>query len=267
MSQSMRVTEFKNQDGATLRGVVREGTPSRAVIFSHGLERTSITEQKFKRLADALEQRSVSSFAFDYTGTGLSNGDFNRTTVIRLADDFMRACEVLKKETGISDIAVVGHSISGCVLGVVRKQIPQLLSKIVLLGPALNMHDILYLKCAKKSARKDGFLQPITWQNFREYLSEEVFQAQCQRKDIALAANILGTDFFTENKDADYSHLFTENTHNILHIHGDIDDRVPIESISVPFQNTIIVFGGDHELERPDMISQWLEKSVDFLLA
>ncbi len=262
----MRLIEFKSQDGSTLRGILREGTSSRAVIFSHGLERTSITEQKFKRLADALEKRGVSSFAFDYTGTGLSDGDFSRTTVARLADDFLRAYEVLKKEVGLADIVAVGHSISGCVLGIVQTQHQGLLSKIVLLGPALNMHGVLYLKFAKQVARKSGVLQNITWQNFREYLTEEMFQVHCRRADIVLTANILGTDFFSENKDEDYSYLFSGNTSDILHIHGDGDDRVPVQSISVKFQNSIIVSGGDHELERPDMMAQWIEKSIEFLL-
>lgn len=262
----MRIIEFKNQYDEILRGVLRKGTASCAVIFSHGLERTSITEQKFKRLADTLERRGVSSFAFDYTGTGLSGGDFSRTTVSRLADDFLRASEILKKETSVSDIAAVGHSISGCVLGVVRKQMPHLLSKIVLLGPALNMHDVLRLKFAKQAVRKSGILERITWQNFFKYLSEEAFQIQCRRTDITLTANILGADFFAENKNADYSHLYSGNTSDILHIHGDTDDRVPIESISVKFQNSIIVFGGDHELERPDMMAQWFCPCVDFLI-
>lgn len=263
----MKLIEFKNQDGAVLRGILREGTAGRAVIFSHGLERTSITEQKFKRLADALEKKSVTSFAFDYTGSGLSDGDFSRTTVARLADDFLRAYEILKRESGLADIAAVGHSISGCVLGLVRTQHQGLLSKMALLGPALNMHDVLYMKFAKQAARKRGICERITWQNFREYLSEEVFQAQCQRTDIALTANILGANFFIENRDADYSHFFSGDTRDILHIHGDADDRVPLESISVKFQNSIIVSGGDHEMERPDMMSQWLERCVDFLLS
>lgn len=262
----MRIIEFKNQDGAILRGVLREGTSSRVVIFSHGLERTSITEQKFKRLADVLEKKSVTSFAFDYTGTGLSNGDFSCTTVARIVDDFLRAYEVLKKETGASDIAAVGHSISGCILGTVRKNMPEILSNIALLGPALNMREVLRLKFAKDFARKNAVKERITWQNFQSFIDEELFQVFCAQKNNMLRSNIIGTDFFSENMNKDYSALFSSPNDDVLLIHGTADDRVPIESLNVQFANKIIVLKGDHELERPDLMAQWLDPCVDFLL-
>ena len=51
----------------------------------------------------------------------------------------------------------------------------------------------------------------------------------------------------------------------ILHIHGNKDAVVPLESVSVNFSNQIIVEGGDHDLEKPDQTKQWLEKVVEFL--
>jgi len=262
----MKLIEFKNQDGVILRGVLRKGTVPRAVIFSHGLERTSITEQKFKRLGDVLVARGVSSFAFDYTGSGLSDGDFSRTTVQRLADDFIRACDTLKKETGISDICAVGHSISGCVLGVIRKTRPELLSKIVLLGPALNIYEILHLKFVQDIARKKKICEPITWQNFHTFFSEEEFAVWCASGTVVLRTNRLGNDFFTENMHKDYSECFSGDTSDILHIHGDADNRVPLESFTISFANAIIIPQGDHELERPDFMAQWLDPCVEFLL-
>lgn len=262
----MKLIEFKNQDGAILRGILRVGTANCAVIFSHGLERTSITEQKFKRLADVLEKKSVTSFAFDYTGTGLSDGDFSGTTVVRMVDDFLHACEVLKKETGVSDIVAVGHSISGCILGTVRKTTPQLLSKIVLLGPGLNMREILRLKFTRDFARISGLKEQITWQNFREFFNEELFQTFCKQTNNMLRSNVIGTDFFRENMDTDYSSLFTSPNDDVLLIHGTADEMVPIESLNVQFINKIIISKGDHELERPDVMAQWLDPCVEFLL-
>jgi dipeptidyl aminopeptidase/acylaminoacyl peptidase len=53
----------------------------------------------------------------------------------------------------------------------------------------------------------------------------------------------------------------------LLIVHGDADDKVPIESndqIKKSIQ-TIVVVGGDHDLQRPDMVKQYLDKAVNFL--
>jgi pimeloyl-ACP methyl ester carboxylesterase len=262
----MRIVEFKNQDGATLRGVLRNGTAPRAIIFSHGLERTSITEQKFKRLADTLEQHGVTSFAFDYTGCGLSDGDFSRTTVQRLTDDFIRASVMLKKKTDCLDMCAVGHSISGCVMGLAQKTAPKLLSKIALLGPALNMAAVLRWKFAYDIMQKKQRCEQITWQNFHTLFSEEDFLTYCQSGTIILRAHYLGKDFFTENMNKDYSQCFAGEQSNVLLIHGAKDKKVPLESLTVSFQHSIIIPEGDHELERPHIMAQWLNPCVDFLL-
>lgn len=77
-----------------------------------------------------------------------------------------------------------------------------------------------------------------------------------------------------ENKDKDYSEILPVQgppldrlnvEENILHIHGDSDDKVPLDSLGVEFKRKIIVKNGDHDLERPDMIKQWLLGTVSFL--
>ena len=50
-----------------------------------------------------------------------------------------------------------------------------------------------------------------------------------------------------------------------MHIHGNKDDKAPLENLNVEFKNKIIIKGGDHDLERPDMMEQWIKNAVDFI--
>jgi hypothetical protein len=77
-------------------------------------------------------------------------------------------------------------------------------------------------------------------------------------------ANYISAEYFLENQDKNYAELLSA-TENILHIHGDADDKVPLESLSISFPNQIIIKDGDHDLEKPTVISKWLEKAVNFL--
>ena len=67
--------EFKNRKGNILRGilVLRKEDDKRAVLMIGGFERPTTTQKKFKILADNL---NISSLRLDYTGIGLSDGDF-----------------------------------------------------------------------------------------------------------------------------------------------------------------------------------------------
>jgi len=78
--------------------------------------------------------------------------------------------------------------------------------------------------------------------------------------------NYIGADHFLLGKDIDFSSKFNELDDRVLHIHGEKDPAVPRESLNFKFSNQIIVKGGDHQMERPDLMEQWLPKAVDFLL-
>ena len=77
--------------------------------------------------------------------------------------------------------------------------------------------------------------------------------------------NYIRPDYYLEAKDLDFSHSFDSLKEKILHVHGECDLKVPLESLSVEFPNRIIVSGGDHDLERPDFWEQWFPKAIDFL--
>jgi hypothetical protein len=221
-----------------------------------GFERSATTEKKFKKLADELIKNNISSFRFDYAGTGLSDGDFSKNTVKRMTDDFKRAYKKIKK---FETISVVAHSLSGCVIAAALKNNNNF-HRIVLIAPALNQKNLLrYWFVAQNFKNKK-----ITWDNFRRYLSEPAFLADCRKRGKMTKSNCISPDYFLENKDKDYSEYFA-GLDNVLLIHGDKDDKVPLKSLNIEFKNKIIVKGGDHDMERPDMFKQWIKKAVNFI--
>lgn len=261
--RQIKLIEFANKADDLLRGIlVSSGDSAKVVLMCGGFERSATTEKKFKALADRLIENNISSLRFDCAGCGLSDGDFSKTTVKRMTDDLRSAVEFLKEEAETENISLVCHSLSACAAGRVLDEAN--FKKIVLIAPALNQKDLLRYWFTVSAMEKQNPHIKINWSNFKNYLDEKRFQEDCLRTDKMTKSNYICSAYFLENKDKDYSSYF-KNNQNVLHIHGSEDDKVPLESLNVKFKNEIIVKGGGHDLERPDMFEQWINKAVEFI--
>jgi len=229
------------------------------VICPHGFERAGTTEKKFKKLTDRLAKKGVFSFRFDYTGCGLSDGDFRYTTVSSLKNDLEKAISIFKRNVKIKKLVVVTHSLSACV---VAKYGVKKFYKIVLISPALNQKELLRYWFVKLNYPKED----INWLNYQKFLNEKEFIKYCQIKLRMTKSNWISNKYFLGNKDVDCAPFFEESKNKVLHIHGEKDNKVPLESLSISFPKKIIVKEGDHDLERPDMIRQWLGKTINFII-
>jgi len=255
-----KLIEFKTEFGNILRGIFVDVKSKRGVICLHGFERNATAEPKFKFLSDSLAEKGISSFRFDYTGTGISDGDFSKISIETMTQDLERAIDIFKK-LGIKEFALVSHSLSGCVIGNYLSLGKNLPYKIVLLAPALNQKDLLRYYFVVSNIKDRN----ITWNNYRDFLDENAFLKDSKRKNKVAKAHYIGKDYFLENLERDYSDFF-EGFDNVLLVYGDKDAKVPLESLNFDFSNKIIVKDGDHDLEKPDFIKQWLSKVVDFLV-
>lgn len=261
---SVELAEFKNSRQETLRGI--KHAPSKkaehVVIFIHGFERNSTAEKKFKSLADLLEQRNTASFRFDAAGCGISDGEFQNVTVRSRVDDFRQA---LAKISSYPRVSIVAHSLGACILdSYLSEHQPIEFQSVVLLAPALNQKELLRYWFVQSEAQKKDPQAKINWSNYREKLNEQSFQEDCKRSDKMTKMNFLGSEYFLENKEAVYGKEL-QKLENALHVHGDEDNKVPMESNPLNFPNMLQVKKGDHDLERPDMLKQWLDATVDFL--
>ncbi len=258
--------EFNNSKGDILRGILTHNQGSkRGVVLTHGFERTAITEKKFKDLSDSLTAKGISCFRFDYTGCGLSDGDFASMSVASMTGDLEKAIESFRRRTKIKNIGIVAHSLAGCVVANYLENMGSF-KKVVLLSPALNQRDLLRYYFTKGYMAKTNPSVKIDWNSFRKHLDEKLFIQDFSKSKKMAKAHYIGKKYYLENMNRDYSDIFYDKN-NILFVYGNKDDRIPLEGIDLSrLKKVIIVQGGDHDLERPDMYNQWNKKTVNFLV-
>ncbi len=260
-----KLIELAGAQGNVLRGILSGGGISeRVVLMLHGFERAASTEPKFKRLADSLGQAGVASFRLDFTGCGLSDGDFRQNTTSSYAEDARLVIAYLK-ENGLHSYAVVAHSLAACIVASLDPQDQRAFERVILLAPALNQKQLLRYWFVKNLMKKKDPLFRVTWGNYTDLLDEATFVTDCERTDKMSKANFVGVEYFLQNKERDFSEGIIPLLSRTLLVHGSGDDTVPLESLDINFPNQLIVKNGDHDLERPDLIKQWLPDAVKFL--
>ncbi len=261
-----KLLEFGNEN--SIRGILTlpDHEINGGIICLHGFGRVATTETKFKKLADSLVDNMIANFRFDFSGSGLSDWDFRNTTIENQWEELLLAIETLKKEIWNLKISVVAHSLWACVLATKLDGLKDQIEKILLISPALNQKDLLRYRFVRDQMKKQNPELKITWDNYKEYLKEEDFLKDCEKIGKMTKTSYIDSAYFMQAKDCDFSKKFENIDKEILLIHGKNDDKVPLESLNINIKNQILVESGDHDMERPDQLSQWVEKWVNFLL-
>lgn len=247
-----------NSGNEVLRGIMTGNAKNKKiVIMLAGFERAGTTERKFKLLADELNKKNISAFRFDAPDCGLSDGDFYQMSIEKMAHNLESAVKYLKK-IGYNNFSVVGHSLAACAISLLLDK--NLFNKIILIAPGLNQKDLLRLWFVQKNNKGTE----ITWNNYLDYLKEKHFIKNL-KFDLTTKSHKLHHSYREYNQDKDYSSRFINFSDKVLLIHGNSDYIVPLASLNCKFNQQIIIDKGDHDLERPEIIEQWLEKAVCFL--
>lgn len=259
--------EFASKHKDLLRGflVKPDNKITSIIIFLHGFDRTSISEKKFKLLADFLSKKDIASFRFDFTGAGVSDGNFKPTTIESMDSDLEQAIMAVQKETGHKPSGAVAHSLGNCVLARNLSKPNTPFARSLLLAPAFNQQQLLRYWFVIGQMKENNEKTAIDWDNFREYLDENSFEDDCQINNKVARSHYIGSDYFMENKEKNYESELAATHCQLMHVHGDMDGKVPLKSLGRNIENSIIVKGGDHDLEKPEMIKQWLPQAVAFL--
>ena len=258
--------ELENRRNEVLRWILTfpsEWAFSSLVFMYHGFERSATTEKKFKILSDLLAEKSIATVRMDFAWCGLSDGDFSMTTVESQAKDIFTIYTFFCEKYPTVDFSSVSHSMGSASLAFSLGLQSMDFSKIVLLAPALNQEELLryWFVSSTSSGDKDS----ITWQNFKSYLEEEKFLQYIDRDDHCSKTSFLSNRYFQSGMSLDLSHTFWPRDQDVLHVHGDCDTSVPLESLNYTFLNRIIVEWGNHDLEKPSFREQWMEKVLNFL--
>jgi pimeloyl-ACP methyl ester carboxylesterase len=254
---------FSNHKKETLRGFFERAPSSTGVIFAHGFGRTSM-EPKFKNIADKLEGK-VNLFRFDFSGCGLSGGSFEDITADKLAKELSAAVLAFRERVPrLKSIRLVSHSFACAAAIILCAREKDTFDKIVFLGPALNMGEILKYSFTRR--RNPG--GKITWANYRKFFDARAFSREMRKGKQMTYSHYISNLHYLENKDRDYRELMgIIPKERLLIVQGDNDRSIPLESQGNHLKNfkAIIVKGGDHDLERPDVVAKYLPQTVSFL--
>ncbi len=257
-----KLIEFKNQSGETLRALLDKARSKRGVIFVHGFERTSI-EKRFKLIVDELKGK-VNFWRFDMADCGLSDGEFKNFTVDRSAQELAIAVNKFRQQAEIKILTIIAHSVGGCIslhyLLNYYKSTEFIVGKLVLFAPALNQQALLRYWFTRMSSPQ----RKINWHNYQKYLDEKEFLRNIKLRQRLVKNHILSNKYFLENYQQDYNEKINQlKGQELLVVHGDKDEKVPLASNN--FEQVLIVKGGDHDLQRPDMVKQWLKPVINFI--
>jgi pimeloyl-ACP methyl ester carboxylesterase len=204
----------------------------------------------------------VNLLRFDFSGCGLSDGNFEDLTVKKLSSDLKSAVNLMQNYS--TNITLVAHSLAGCVVLDYLQNGEKNIKKAVFLSPALNQKKLQRFWFVTNAMKKSKV--ETNWDNYQKYLKEKDFEEWMNIKKRMTKANFISNGYFLENKEVDYTALLEKIKLPMLIVHGDADDKVPLESYKPSKQVKLIkVAGGDHDLERPDMVEQYLNKIVVFI--
>lgn len=251
--------EFKNHKGETLRALFDRAKSACGIICVHGFERTSI-ESKFKNIFDEVKGK-VNLFRFDFSGCGISDGSFIDTTCQKLTTELKRAISIFKNKCPIvKRFILIAHSF-GCCVALHYTFKNNNIHKLILFAPAFNQKELQQYWFTQLQ-RKD---KRVTWRNYKQYFSKASFMKEMNKPKRISKEHYISKKYFLENKDMDYQRLLKGlGPKTTIIVHGDADEKVPMKSNDqIPNGIKIIkVRGGDHDLQRQDMVKQYLNKVI-----
>ena len=261
-----RLIEFKNNENELLRGILNESDSNKAIIFLSGFERTTI-ESKFKNITDRLRGK-VNLFRFDFSGLGMSDGNFTDITVEKMSGEINSAIAALSEySNNITDYYFIAHSLGCCAALRYLQDNKVKISGLVFLAPALNQKRLHRYWFTVSEGKKKGI--EITWDNYQDYLDETAFEKYCQQPMRMTKEHYISNRYFLENMNMDYQDLMADvDSTKFLVIQSVMDDKVPYQSndkINSFGINFLSLPEGDHDIQRPDVVERYMPKIINFI--
>ncbi|KIL37207.1 hypothetical protein SD71_00235 [Cohnella kolymensis] len=241
--------------GVVLRGMLHAPDhitgKSPAVILFHGFTGSKTGAQfVFVELCRRLEKKGIASVRFDFSGSGESDGDFMGTTLTsQLSDasnilDYVRSLDFVDKEK----VMILGMSLGGVIASLLAADRKDEIHALCLWCPAAIVVQDL----------KEGKLQNIDISHLDNW------------EYIDVRGLKLGKDFVNDALCWDIYATASYYNKNVLLIHGDQDDLVPI-SVSEKYLETYgqkaelkVVPGAGHTYESVGWRNQLLDHTLDF---
>ena len=206
------------------------------ILIVHGIT-GHMEERHIKAAAEAALDMGIAALRVEMYGHGMSDGQFEDHTLFRWISNILAVADYAASLDFVTDLFITGHSQGGLLSIIAAGMRPDMFKALIPLSPALSIPD---------QARKGLFLglkmDPVNLPD------EFIFKDKKLRGDcVAVAQMIYAED------------LIRKYTGPVLLIHGDEDERVPVEySIKANelYKNSRLVIirgdnhGYDHHLDQ-----------------
>lgn len=260
MKPDEKLISIKTPDGHDIPAIydlVDENTKADTlVVFAHGIFSDKRGDGRFDRLSARLLNSSFDVIRFDFRGHGESPIPSEKFTVSGALTDYLSILDWADSQN-YDNIAVIGSSFGGSIVLLERLlPNPRQLVSIVLLNPVID-YGIT-------------FINPVlNWG--REIFGDEKIEKIRKEGKAILIDDFEGSiDFFNELCLIHPDLGFNEISSPLLVLHGDRDEKVPLETIEkLSHKNSNItldiVVGARHAFEDPDKEKYVHEKSVEWI--
>jgi dipeptidyl aminopeptidase/acylaminoacyl peptidase len=244
---------FPNGKGHQLCGILSDpsGDKSRPLaVLCHGFT-TSKDGRTYVRLEEILNQKTFSTFRFDFFGHGESEGEFADITVSEAVHDVQNAIRFVK-DSGYERIGLVGSSFGGFASILTAGQSDDLFV-LALKSP---VSDYLGLLIAR-----DHDIDVETWRQ-EGYITVEGTYGKNLR---------LNYSFFADAERMQ-SYAFAEKiAAPTLIVHGDKDETVPLAQSQkaadlIPNCRLEVIKGADHVYSDPEHFERMLDLISNFVV-
>ena len=246
--------EFANEKGEKLAALVDLplGKPVAFALFAHcftcGKDNVSA-----KRISERLAMCGVAILRFDFTGLGMSEGEFADTHFSSNVDDLVAAGDHLRKTYGAPAI-LIGHSLGGAAVLAAAHRIPDARAVVTIAAPSDPAHVVGLFKDHVDKIREQGQVEvQLAGRPFR--IKREFLDDVAQQRIEDCLANLRKA---------------------LLVFHSPTDDIVGIENASRIFttakhpKSFVSLAGADHLLSKKDdavyvanVIAAWAERYLE----
>jgi uncharacterized OsmC-like protein/fermentation-respiration switch protein FrsA (DUF1100 family) len=246
--------EFANERGEKLAALVDLplGKPVAFALFAHcftcGKDNISA-----KRISERLAMCGIGVLRFDFTGLGMSEGDFADTHFSSNVDDLVAAANHLRKAYGAPAI-LIGHSLGGAAALAAAHRIPDARAVVTIAAPSDPAHVVGLFKDHVDRIREQGQVEvQLAGRPFR--IKREFLDNVAEQRIEDCLANLRKA---------------------LLVFHSPTDDIVGIENASRIFttakhpKSFVSLSGADHLLSKKDdavyvanVIAAWAERYLE----
>jgi len=161
------ITVGIGDDARTIASVIRGGTSDNAALVWLGGYRSDMSGTKALEMDELAKAQGLASLRFDYSGHGVSGGDFARGTISRWTEEAIAAI----RHAGLQKILLVGSSMGGWIaLRLIqearRQSLEFKIEGLVLIAPAPDFtSDLIEPNLTdeeRKSLVERGFFEEIS---------------------------------------------------------------------------------------------------------